>query len=125
MPPELAYNKSYNTADRVSDEFSGRNGPSNTSRTALDWWLAPLLAGSTDVVLLADGDARAAVAHLRQAWTGWQDLDAPYEAAKARVLSALASHRLGDKDGATGGLIVAHDILGGQFALGPARMRKR
>ena len=50
---------------------------------------APLLravaAHATGAVLLAEGDAAAALAALRGAWTAWQELDAPYEAARVRV----------------------------------------
>jgi ATP/maltotriose-dependent transcriptional regulator MalT len=65
---------------------------------------APLLravaAHATGAVLLAEDDGRAAGQALRRAWTVWHDLDAPYEAARARVLMGLACRRLGDEDGA-------------------------
>jgi DNA-binding CsgD family transcriptional regulator len=63
---------------------------------------APLLAAAsahaTGAVLLAEGDARSALASLRTAWMAWQDLDAPYDAARARVLIALACRKVGDRD---------------------------
>jgi ATP/maltotriose-dependent transcriptional regulator MalT len=49
---------------------------------------------------LADGDAYAALASLRRALGFWQDLQAPYPAARARVSIALACRALGDEDGA-------------------------
>jgi DNA-binding NarL/FixJ family response regulator len=49
-------------------------------------------------VLLAEGDARAALHALRGAWTGWRKLDAPYESARVRVLIGLACRALGDDD---------------------------
>ncbi|MGH9151375.1 MAG: LuxR C-terminal-related transcriptional regulator [Acidimicrobiales bacterium] len=49
-------------------------------------------------VLLADGDAPAACRVLRAAWRAWQELDAPYEAARVRVLVARACGQLGDHD---------------------------
>ena len=49
-------------------------------------------------VLLAGGDARAALVVLRRAWTAWRELEAPYEAARARVLAGLACRQLGDGD---------------------------
>jgi DNA-binding CsgD family transcriptional regulator len=65
---------------------------------------APMLravAGRAEgAVLLAEGDARAAAATLRSAWTAWQALDAPYEAARVRVLLGLACAKLGDADSA-------------------------
>jgi ATP/maltotriose-dependent transcriptional regulator MalT len=45
---------------------------------------------------LADGDARAAVASLGSAFALWEQLEAPYEAARARVLLGQACRALGD-----------------------------
>jgi DNA-binding CsgD family transcriptional regulator len=65
---------------------------------------APVLhavaAHATGAVLLAEGDARAALAALRRAWLAWQELDAPYEAARVRVLLGSACKQLCDMDGA-------------------------
>jgi DNA-binding CsgD family transcriptional regulator len=65
---------------------------------------APLLhatsAHATGAVLIAEGDARAGLFPLRRAWSAWQDLDAPYEAARVRVLIGLACRALGDEDSA-------------------------
>jgi DNA-binding CsgD family transcriptional regulator len=49
-------------------------------------------------VLLAEGDARAAVVALRGAWQAWQELEAPYEAARVRVLVGLGCRALGDEE---------------------------
>ena len=51
-------------------------------------------------VLLAQGDARAALASLRRASSQFQELEAPYEAARVRVLVASACQELGDSDSA-------------------------
>ena len=51
-------------------------------------------------VELADGEAYAALASLRRALGLWQELRAPYQAAKARVSLALSCRLLGDEDGA-------------------------
>jgi DNA-binding CsgD family transcriptional regulator len=51
-------------------------------------------------VELAEGDARAALVSLRHAWQVWQELEAPYEAARARVLVGLACRAFGDEDSA-------------------------
>jgi DNA-binding CsgD family transcriptional regulator len=55
-------------------------------------------AQATGAVLLAEGDARAALTELRHARQTWQELDAPYEAARVRVLTGLACRQLGDSD---------------------------
>jgi ATP/maltotriose-dependent transcriptional regulator MalT len=49
-------------------------------------------------VMLAKGDARGALAELRGAQAAWQELDAPYETARVRVLVGLACWQLGDED---------------------------
>ncbi|HEY9425503.1 MAG TPA: LuxR C-terminal-related transcriptional regulator [Microterricola sp.] len=49
-------------------------------------------------VLIAEGDAAAALPRLRRAWMQWQQLDAPYEAARCRVLAASACRALGDEE---------------------------
>jgi DNA-binding CsgD family transcriptional regulator len=51
-------------------------------------------------VLVAEGEPRAAVAALRRSWRAWQQLEAPYEAARVRVLIADACRALGDEDSA-------------------------
>jgi DNA-binding CsgD family transcriptional regulator len=49
-------------------------------------------------VELAAGDADAALVTLRKALQGWEELAAPYEAARVRVLLATACRALGDED---------------------------
>lgn len=48
---------------------------------------------SRGAVRLATGDARGALAALRDAWQVWRDLDAPDEAAKVRVLTGQGAAR--------------------------------
>jgi DNA-binding CsgD family transcriptional regulator len=60
--------------------------------------LHAVAAAANGAVLLAEDDARAALAALREAWRAWQELDAPYEAARTRALIGQAYHALGDKD---------------------------
>jgi class 3 adenylate cyclase len=52
-------------------------------------------------VLLAMGDAKAAARVLRAAVKRWQEIDAPYESAQARVLLARAVGMQGDQEGAS------------------------
>lgn len=49
-------------------------------------------------VLLAEDAPREAATVLRDAWTQWHTLEAPYEAARTRVLIAQAHQALGDTD---------------------------
>ena len=60
--------------------------------------LAAMVAQARGAVQLAGGDAWAALVSLRHAWQVWQELGAPYEAARARVLIGLACRELGDRD---------------------------
>jgi DNA-binding CsgD family transcriptional regulator len=64
-------------------------------------------------VRLAEGEASAAVAALRGAWRAWRELEAPYEAARARVLIGLACRELGDEDAAVMELEAARTVLAG------------
>lgn len=62
--------------------------------------LRALAAHARGAVALAEGDAQAALVALRRARGQWHELEAPYEAARARVLLGLACRRLGDVDAA-------------------------
>jgi len=94
----VAYVEIVLAADDVS---AARTAAGELSEIAADLGM-PLLqavaAHATGAVLLAEGDPRAALATLRRAWTAWQELQAPYEAARARVLMGLACRALGDSD---------------------------
>jgi DNA-binding NarL/FixJ family response regulator len=79
---------------------------------ALDAPVLRALAGhASGAVLLADGDGRASLAGLRKAWTEWHALEAPYEAARVRVLIARACRLLGDEDSAEVELDAARQVF--------------
>jgi tetratricopeptide (TPR) repeat protein len=61
---------------------------------------AALAAEARACVELAEGDGRAALVSARSAWRAWQELEAPYEAARMRVLVGLSCRELGDDDAA-------------------------
>jgi len=61
-------------------------------------WMRAVSAHATGAVLLAEGEAGAALVVLRRAWTAWRQVEAPYEAARLRVLVGLACRALGDDD---------------------------
>jgi DNA-binding CsgD family transcriptional regulator len=79
--------------------------------------LFALAANAEGAVALADGDARAALPALRRAWHAWQELDAPYDAARARLLLGQACAALGDEDTAALEIDAARDTF---FRLGAA-----
>lgn len=62
-------------------------------------------------VAAADGDPAAALRFLRRAWTSWQAVGAPYEAARTRVDAALAARALGDEDAAGMELDAARQVF--------------
>jgi DNA-binding CsgD family transcriptional regulator len=73
-------------------------------------------------VLLAEGDARAAVVALRGAWQVWRELEAPYEAAWVRVLVGLGCRALGDEEAAAMELEAAR-IVFAQLGAAPDLVR--
>jgi len=62
-------------------------------------------------VLMAEHDAKAALTVLRRCLAIWSELDAPYEAARARVLIALACDEMDDNDAATMELKLAREVF--------------
>jgi len=86
-----------------SDVAAARAAADELSTIAAEWntlFLSALSSHATGSVLLAEGDARAALTAFRRACAGWGELEAPYEAARARVLIGLACRALGDEDSA-------------------------
>jgi DNA-binding CsgD family transcriptional regulator len=73
--------------------------------------LAALVAHARGAWELAAGDARSALVSLRQAVGTWQELDAPYDAARARALVAEACRALGDDDTAALELEAARNVF--------------
>jgi DNA-binding NarL/FixJ family response regulator len=70
-------------------------------QTASDHWsvvLGAMSAGARGRVAVARGEARDALGALRHARELWDELDAPYEAARLRVMVGLACRELGDED---------------------------
>jgi DNA-binding CsgD family transcriptional regulator len=63
--------------------------------------LDAMVAQARGAVELAAGDARAALVVLREACRVWQELDAPYEVARTRVLIGQSCRALGDEEAAT------------------------
>ena len=74
-------------------------------------FLRAVSAQAKGAVLLAEGDARASLAALREAATGWRDLEVPYEAARVHVLVGLACRQLGDEETAKMELDAARRIF--------------
>jgi DNA-binding NarL/FixJ family response regulator len=73
--------------------------------------LGAMSAYASGAVALARGEPARALTELRRALQVWQELRAPYEAARARVLVGLACAGLGDQDGAALELEAAHTVF--------------
>ncbi len=68
-------------------------------------------AQARGALALADGDPRTALFALREAWQTWQELEAPYEAARVRVLLGLGCRAAGDEDTAAWELDAARGVF--------------
>ena len=90
------------SACRELEEISARYGSTV---------LGAMSAQARGAVALAQGDARAALVALRHAWLVWQELEAPHEVARVRVLLGLACRALGDDDTATLELEAARGVF--------------
>jgi ATP/maltotriose-dependent transcriptional regulator MalT len=73
--------------------------------------IAAVAAQSRASVALVAGDPREALGDLRSALSLWHALEAPYEAARARVLVGLCCRALGDEDSACLELETARDAF--------------
>ena len=87
--------------------------------------LGAMAAQARGAVELAEGDARAALVALRRARRAWQELEAPYEAARVRVLVGLACRALGDEDAAALELDAARERLRASSGRRRTRARRR
>jgi DNA-binding CsgD family transcriptional regulator len=76
-----------------------------------------LAAHAQGAVRLREGDARAALGALRDAWSVWDELEVPYEAARARVLIGLACRQLGDDETAEMEIEAAKSVFQGLGAV--------
>ncbi|MFW5898899.1 MAG: LuxR C-terminal-related transcriptional regulator [Jiangellaceae bacterium] len=68
-------------------------------------------AHARGAVQLAAGDARQGLSALRTSWELWRELDAPYDAARVRVLIGLGCRSLGDEDAAELELAAARRVF--------------
>ncbi len=73
--------------------------------------LGAMAAHARGAVELTEGDPRAALVALRQACQVWQQVEAPYELARSRVLVGLACRALADDDGTELALAVARSVF--------------
>jgi DNA-binding CsgD family transcriptional regulator len=74
---------------------------SDAARRCASGFSEAVVGQASGAVELSAGNPGGALAPLRRACRDWQALDAPYNAARVRVLIGLACRELGDEDGAT------------------------
>lgn len=110
-------------ASRAAEELGGIAGTFHTAG------LAAIARETAGLAHLARGEPAQALPHLREAWRCWQELNAPYEAARMRAHLAKALAAVGDAEaavreveaaravftdlGAAGDLCALDDLLGG------------
>jgi DNA-binding NarL/FixJ family response regulator len=73
--------------------------------------LRAMSAQARGALSLAEGDPQTALVALREAWQAWQELDAPYETARVRVLVGLGCRATGDEDTAAWELDAARGVF--------------
>jgi DNA-binding CsgD family transcriptional regulator len=73
--------------------------------------LRAMSAQARGALALAEGDLQPALLALREAWHAWQELEAPYEAARVRVLVGLGCRAAGDEDTAAWELDAARAVF--------------
>jgi DNA-binding NarL/FixJ family response regulator len=73
--------------------------------------LRAMSAQARGALALADGEHQVALLALREAWYAWQELEAPHEAARVRVLVALGCRAAGDEDTASWELEAARAVF--------------
>ena len=98
----------------AGDVGAARDGAAELAGIAAAHGPAALEARSrhaSGAVLLAEGRPDGALPDLRRAWRLWADLDAPYEAARVRVLLGRACRALGDQDTAAMELDAAGNVF--------------
>jgi DNA-binding CsgD family transcriptional regulator len=100
----------------VGDAQAARSACAQLEEVAERWegaMVAAMVAHARGAVELAEGNPRAALVALRHAGQAWRELEAPYEAARARVLVGLACAALGDDDTASLELEAAREVFAG------------
>ena len=85
----------------VHDVAAARTASAELSAIATEWnvpFLQALACRANGAVLLAEGKAHESLAELRRSFSIWCELDAPYEAARVRMLIAQACRELKDEE---------------------------
>ncbi len=98
----------------ANDLETARSAVDELGPTAEAYGTPALQAGAAcarGALQLAEGDATAACESLRRGWRLWQEVDAPYEAARARMLLAASYKAEGDGEAAVLELRAARSVF--------------
>ena len=100
----------------ASGDFAGARASADELTQIATTSDAPILLATatqaTGAVLFAEGKMKAALALLREAWAIWQQLEMPYESARARVLIGAVCQRLEDHETARMHFHAARSVFG-------------
>jgi len=86
--------------------------------------LGAVVAQAGGTIALAEGDGAAALPLLRRSMHAWQELEAPYEAARVRALLAEALRIAGDDEAAALETAAARDAFAALGVVAPAAVRR-
>jgi DNA-binding CsgD family transcriptional regulator len=106
-----AYAEIMLAAGNVQEARSAAQELAETAASSERPMLAAIAGHVRGAVDLAEGEVQSALAALRRASHEWQELDAPYELARVRVLLGLAFRALGDADTAAFELEAARAVF--------------
>ncbi len=105
----------------VDDDLDAARAASDQLATIAASWGTEALRAATGAaraaVSLAEGDSVAALESARHSWQIWDALDAPLEAARARLLVALACRALSDDESARMEAEAAREVFSGLGAV--------
>jgi DNA-binding CsgD family transcriptional regulator len=93
------------TAGRRADELAAGAAASSAA------YLQATCEHAAGALLLGRGDPAAALPRLRRAWSLWQEVESPYDAARTRVLVGRACAGLGDDDASRMELAAARGVF--------------
>lgn len=74
-------------------------------------YLRAIARHSEAAVQIAEGDSAGAIPRLREAWSAYRDLEAPYDAARVRELLGVAYLAVGERDAAAMELDAARSVF--------------
>ena len=98
------------------DLDSARSAAEEMTAIAESFGCAALRAAAAytvGIVQVAGGEAAAALPELRRSWQLWTGLEAPYEAARARLQIGLVLREMGDEDSAVAELVAVRTTFAG------------